>query len=96
MPGLASDLRVFVHLLDDQSKTWGGEDRLDLHPPTWEAGDLLVQRHRVFLSADAEPGTYQVEIGLYAAITMKRLALRVDGLPVADRLLLQPIQVLAQ
>jgi hypothetical protein len=96
MPPEASDLRVFVHLLDDQSLLWGGEDRLDLHPPTWEAGDLLVQYHRVPLAAGARPGVHQVEIGLYAAITMERLALRVDGAPIADRLLLQPIRVLAR
>jgi hypothetical protein len=93
MPASASDLRIFVHLLDSQSQVWGGEDRLDLHPPTWEAGDLLVQYHRVPLAVDAGPGTYQLEIGLYATITMKRLALHVDDVPVADRLLLQPIRV---
>ena len=93
MPGSASDIRVFVHLLDDHSRMWGGEDRLDLHPPTFEAGDLVVQHHRVPLSADAEPGTYQVEIGLYATITLERLRLYADGSPVADRLLLQPLLV---
>jgi hypothetical protein len=93
MPASASDLRIFVHLLDTHSRVWGGEDRLDLHPPTWEGGDLLVQYHRVPLAVDAGPGIYQLEIGLYATITMKRLALHVGGVPVADRLLLQPIQV---
>jgi hypothetical protein len=93
MPAEAFDLRVFVHLLDNGSRLWGGEDRLDLHPATWEAGDLLVQSHQVPLAEGAEPGTYQLEIGLYAPITMKRLALFADGAEVADRLLLQPVQV---
>ncbi len=93
MPAVASDLRVFVHLIDERSGVWGAEDRLDLHPPTWEAGDLLVQYHRVPLAADAPPGTYQLELGLYAAITMVRLRVYADGAPVADRLLLQPVEV---
>jgi hypothetical protein len=97
LPAAASDLKVFVHLLDAQSRVWGAEDRLDLHPPTWEQDDLLVQAHRVPLSADAPPGIYQLEIGLYAPITMKRLALYVDAVseqPVGDRVLLSPITVL--
>jgi len=88
----ASDLKVFVHLIDAESQVWGGEDRLDLHPPTWQKGDLLVQMHRVPLSVDAPPGLLQLEIGLYAPITMKRLALydRLEQ-PVGDRLLLSPV-----
>jgi hypothetical protein len=93
MPAVASDLRAFVHVIDERSDVWGAEDRLDLHPPTWEAGDLLFQYHRVPLATDASPGTYQLEIGLYTAITMERLRVYADGVPVADRLLLQPIEV---
>jgi 4-amino-4-deoxy-L-arabinose transferase-like glycosyltransferase len=93
MPAAASDLRAFVHLIDERSGVWGAEDRLDLHPPTWEASDLLIQHHRVPLAEDAPPGTYQLEIGLYAAITMARQRVYADGAPVADRLLLQPIEV---
>jgi hypothetical protein len=97
LPAEASELKVFVHLMDAQSRVWGAEDRLDLHPPTWERHDLLVQYHRVPLAADAPPGLYQLEIGLYAPITMERLALYADlasEQPVGDRLLLSPITVL--
>lgn len=95
MPAVASDLRIFVHLLDEESRVWGGEDRLDLHPPTWEPGDLLIQYHRLPVPAEAPPGLYQVEIGLYAAITLERLPVYVDETPVSDRLLLQPVEVIA-
>jgi hypothetical protein len=97
VPAAASELKVFVHLMDAQSRVWGAEDRLDLHPPTWEQNDLLVQLHRVPLSAEASPGVYQLEIGLYAPITMKRLALYGgpgEAQSVGDRLLLSPISVL--
>jgi len=97
LPAKASDLRVFVHVMDAQSRVWGAEDRLDMHPPTWEQGDLLVQYHKISLAADAPPGTYQLEIGVYAPITMKRLSLYAgteNERPVGDRVLLSPISVI--
>jgi hypothetical protein len=93
MPASASDLQVFVHLLDDTSNVWAAEDRLDLHPPTWESGDVLIQYHRLPLADDAHPGTYQLEVGMYTAIRMQRLAVHEAGIPVADRLLLRPVEV---
>jgi hypothetical protein len=96
LPAVAAELRVFVHLMDAESRVWGGEDRFDLHPPTWAQGDLLVQYHRVPLAADAPTGVYQLEIGLYAPITMERLRLYAgeeDRRPVGDRLLLASITV---
>jgi hypothetical protein len=93
MPPAATDLRTFVHLLDDQSKVWAAEDRLDLDPPTWEPDDLLIQYHRLPVAGDAPPGAYQLEVGLYTSIRMHRLALHHLGSAVSDRLLLQPIQV---
>jgi hypothetical protein len=96
LPAAIADLKVFVHLMDQESRVWGAEDRLDLHPPTWEQGDLLVQAHRVPVASDAPPGLYQLEIGLYMPITMQRLALYegTEGqAPVGDRVLLSPITV---
>jgi len=94
MPAAVTDLRVFAHLLDDHSQVRGAEDRLGLHPPTWEPGDVLIQYHRLPLAIDAEPGTYQIELGFYTYITMRRLAVRQNGTSISDRLLLQPIEVL--
>ena len=96
LPAAASELRVFVHVMDAQSRVWGGEDRLDLHPPTWERDDLLVQYHRMSLPGDVPAGEYALEVGVYAPITMKRLALYAgpdDPQPVSDRVLLAPITV---
>jgi hypothetical protein len=86
-------LRIFAHLLDEQGQLRGGEDRLDLDPPTWGAGDLLIQYHRIPLTADGPSGTYQVEIGLYVVLPMRRLKIVDDGVAIADRLLLRPVQV---
>ncbi|MBL7201440.1 MAG: glycosyltransferase family 39 protein [Anaerolineae bacterium] len=95
MPADASDLKMFVHLLDDHSQVWAAEDRLDLHPPTWESGDVLIQYHRLPLALDAPSGAYQLEVGLYTGIRMQRLAVYDQGVPVADRLLLRPVEVMA-
>jgi hypothetical protein len=93
IPAEASDLRIFAHLLDEHGQLQGGEDRLDLEPPTWEAGDLLIQYHRVPLSADARAGKYQVELGVYTVLPMRRLAVFDGDLPIADRVLLQAVAV---
>jgi hypothetical protein len=93
MPAEASDLRVFAHLLDEQGQLQGGEDRLDLDPPTWGAGDLLIQYHRIPLAADGSSGIYQIEIGVYVVLPMRRLRVLDDGVAVADRLLLRTVEV---
>jgi hypothetical protein len=93
MPAEASDLRVFVHLLDGSGTVLAGEDRLDSQPPTWETGDVLVQYHRLALGDNVAPGTYYLELGVYKAITMERLSILSEGVAVADRLLLQQVEV---
>jgi hypothetical protein len=95
VPAAAADLRVFAHLLDRESRVWAAQDRLDVDPPAWEPGDLFMQLHRLALAPGTPEGTYPLEIGLYTAITMRRLGVRVDGVPVADRVLLPSVEVAA-
>jgi 4-amino-4-deoxy-L-arabinose transferase-like glycosyltransferase len=93
MPPVMGDLNMFVHLLDAGGQLRSGEDRLDLEPLTWEAGDVLIQYHRLVVPADVASGHYQVALGLYLRSTMRRLAVYEGDKPVADRLLLQAAQV---
>jgi 4-amino-4-deoxy-L-arabinose transferase-like glycosyltransferase len=86
-------LAIFVHLLDSQSTVWGGKDILSVATAGWEAGDIFVQAHRFPLPADIPAGQYQVEIGVYSRADMQRFFVFVEGQPVADRLLLEPINV---
>ena len=95
VPAAASDLRMFVHLLDAESRVWAAEDRLDLHPPTWEEGDLLVQHHHLVTPPDAPPGEYQLELGVYTAIRMQRLRVYDGAQAVSDRVLLHPVTITA-
>ena len=89
----APPVTVFAHLLDAQSKIWAGWDGLDVPPYGWQRGDILVQHISLTVPADALPGEYQIEIGVYTTGTGQRLAISVDDEKVADRLLLQPAQV---
>lgn len=84
---------VFVHLLDDHSKIWAGWDGLDASPYGWQRGDIIVQHIRFTVPADAPPDEYQIEIGLYTADDGQRFVISEDDQEVADRLLLQPVQV---
>jgi hypothetical protein len=93
MPPASGDLKTFVHLLDEQGQMKAGQDRLDSEPLTWEPGDLWLQVHHLPIPSNAAPGRYQIELGLYVPDTMQRLAVRASNVPVADRLLLQPIEV---
>lgn len=84
---------VFVHLLDAHSQVRGGQDRLDAPVAHWRSDDVIVQVHTVQLNADAAPGTYQLEIGFYNTTDSSRWSVFDGNTPVADRLLLHPIEV---
>ena len=85
--------KVFVHLLDAHSQVRGGHDGLDVGSNSLQPGDVVVQLHRFSVSADAQPGKHQVEVGLYDPATGRRLDVLVNGVAVADRLLLEAVAV---
>jgi hypothetical protein len=80
---LSTDYTVFVHLLaaggtrlaqHDAYPTW-----LTPQPTSqWPAGQSILDSHLLHLPADAPPGLYTVQVGLYNAQTMVRLPLA-DG-----------------
>jgi hypothetical protein len=68
---------VFVHLLDEQGRVQGQEDRFPARgrAPTsgWVEGQIVVDEYEVTLSEEAPPGVYRVEVGMYNARDMVRL-----------------------
>ncbi|MEN6479384.1 MAG: glycosyltransferase family 39 protein [Anaerolineales bacterium] len=71
------DLTVFVHLLDSKGQVRG---QVDSQPsagarPTsgWISGEVITDHYAIPLSADAPPGEYHVEVGLYDPLTLDRL-----------------------
>jgi 4-amino-4-deoxy-L-arabinose transferase-like glycosyltransferase len=95
---VAGDYTVFAHLLDGGYTMHGGHDgRPD--PPTsdWTPGQIVEDHHRFDVPAAAPPGVYQLEVGLYTRPDFDRLALlAAEGAEGADRLLLGPLEIVAQ
>jgi hypothetical protein len=60
----------------------------------WAAGRVVEDKFAVQLSAEAPPGSYQVEVGWYLLGTLRRLpVLDEDGHMVEDRVIVGTVQV---
>ena len=94
---------VFMHLLGpakaDGSVTWAGHDSPPLgntYPTTrWSQGEIIVDRHTLTVPADAPPGVYQIETGIY---TPERRGARLRtldaaGQPVGDNAIIGAVTV---
>ncbi len=84
---------VFTHLLDPHNQVRGQKDSIpgDGAWPTtsWINEEVISDVYALTIDADAPPGEYVLEIGMYDAATGQRLQLRQpSGELVGDRLLL--------
>ena len=77
-----NDYTVFTHLLGEPNRAsgsplWSGHDGQPDggHYPTsvWQPGQVILDVHSLAVPADAPPGDYQLEAGLYLLATMTRL-----------------------
>ena len=86
---------IFAHLLDVDGRVVTGFDANEYPTSFWreEGGERLLSYMPLALSPDLPPGTYQLEIGVYNQPSGERLPILDDGQTVADRLLLEPIEV---
>ncbi|MFB0545714.1 MAG: ArnT family glycosyltransferase [Anaerolineae bacterium] len=80
---MALDYTAFVHLVGPYNPTtagplWGQHDSQPgggTYPTTaWEAGEIVIDDYRVPIQADAPPGEYELEVGLYYLATMERVS----------------------
>jgi hypothetical protein len=90
---------VFTHLLDAQETVFGQTDSIPLRgeaPTTsWLPGEVITDEYEIVVDPEAQPGAYQLEIGMYDASSGKRLSVYdIRGGLQGDRVLLQPLQVL--
>ncbi len=90
---------VFTHLLDASGEMRAGHDGIPVydHRPTnrWLVNEVQVDEHEIQVPADAPPGRYVIEVGMYDSRTGTRLpASDEEGrrLP-EDRILLDPIEL---
>lgn len=89
---------VFAHLIDSANKIFGQSDSIPVQaarPTTsWAPGEVLIDTHRFQVAPQAVPGLYQIRVGLYDAVTLKRLpTFDSNGTATGDRILLQELNV---
>ncbi len=106
LTAMETDYTVFTHLLGPYNPLtngplWGGYDSRPgggTYPTTvWEAGEIVVDEYKIPVQADAPPGEYQLEVGMYHLATMKRLPVLDDSGAVRDdRILLGTLQLIGQ
>lgn len=76
---LPVDYTLFVHLLDANGTTVAQRDTViraaDYPPSHWQQGELAIEMADLPLPAGLAPGQYTLQIGLYDAATMARLAI---------------------
>lgn len=69
--------KVFCHLLSADRKLLTQRDGFPLDgarpSSTWAQGELIEDRYTIKLDQDAEPGQYELSIGMYDPQTMERL-----------------------
>jgi len=97
---MGTSYTVFTHLIDGQDHIWGQRDGIPgggfLPTSSWLAGEYIIDEHEVHVRADAPPGEYLIEIGMYDLTTMIRLPIfDAQGTGIGDRILLEatPIQI---
>ncbi len=104
---LEQSYKVFVHLLGEVynpatgNRLWGQQDNIPgqgAYPTTgWAVGEVVADRYTVTLQADAPPGDYLLEIGLYDATTGERLpVLDAAGHPQDDRIILETVRAIGR
>ena len=88
---------VFTHLLDASGQLRGQKDNPPVdgtYPTTlWVPGEVVVDRYAIPIAADAVPGRYAIEVGMYDPATIVRLPVLDPGGAVGDRILLGEIAV---
>jgi hypothetical protein len=86
-------LSFFVHVLDEQGRLAAQWDGYSYAPYYVQPGDIIAQVHFIPLPANLAAGQYRLQLGLYQSSTGDRLPITVGGQAIADRVLLQTVEV---
>jgi hypothetical protein len=88
---------VFTYLLDTGGQVRGQKDNPPVggsYPTTlWVPGEVVVDRYEIPIVADAAPGQYAIEVGMYDPATIVRLPVLDPGGAAGDRVLLADVEV---
>ncbi len=98
LQAMPEDYTVFVHLLGPDGLVHGQVDAWPVSGTRatsgWPPGELIRDPYLIPVPADAPPGEYLVEVGLYLLATNERLpVLNADGAPVENRVILPGLTI---
>jgi hypothetical protein len=94
--GTETEFTLFTHVLDASRNVISQQDALSVPSWGWIAGDSFLQVHRFTIPEGTEPGTMQVEIGVYSQPDILRLpVVNPQGAAEGDSLMITTIQVAA-
>jgi len=89
---------VFTHLLDAGEQVRGQKDNPPVsgsYPTTlWVPGEVVVDEYAIQIQADAPPGAYVIEVGMYDPSDVQRLPVVDPSGTTGDRVLLGNVQIL--
>jgi len=92
---IEGNYKVFTHLLDAEGRVRGQQDSVPaggMRPTVdWVEGQVITDGYEMTVEAEAPPGPYRLEIGMYDALSRERLPIALEGQRwPEDRLLLEP------
>jgi hypothetical protein len=82
-----------AHLVNADGMPIAVGDGMSMPVDQWQAGDVIVQRHRLAIPAGTPPGSYWLQTGVYWLDTLERWSVEQEGNPAGDRLLLLTVSV---
>ncbi len=90
---MGTSYAVFVHLVAQDGRFGGQHDSIPgngaLPTTGWVVGEFLLDEHIFTIKAEAEPGPYLLEVGLYEPVSGQRLPVRdATGHELGDHLVL--------
>lgn len=64
-PAFETDVVFFTHVLKPDGMILAQGDSLDAPSWGWQAGDLILQIHPIFIPPETPPGMYEAVVGIY-------------------------------
>ena len=90
------EMTMFTHMLSDDPAhpVLAQQDSLDVPSYYWLPGDAFAQVHRFTVPADALPGVYPLEVGLYTSADQQRWPVfDSTGNPIGDHVVIGSVTV---
>lgn len=93
-PAFETDIVMFTQVLDPAGTVLAQRDSLEAPSWDWQAGDLILQIHPIYIAPDTAPDTYEAIIGIYDRQSGQRLPMYDEqGQIAGDRVFVVPLEV---